>query len=153
MQSPNAYPRAVLFDLLTALLDSWTVWNTAAGSEEKGRTWRAEYLRLTYGCGAYVPYEQLVKDAARNTGLADSAPDVLEAQWDTLPVWSGARELLLALKPHCRLAVVTARRAYLTQVQQLHVARAALAEQFHLPRHAVRPRRRPRLQCGGCVSR
>ncbi|MDP9600949.1 UNVERIFIED_ORG: 2-haloalkanoic acid dehalogenase type II [Variovorax paradoxus] len=108
MQSPNAsYPRAVLFDLLTALLDSWTVWNSAAGSEQKGRAWRAEYLRLTYGCGAYEPYEQLVKDAARNTGMDDSAPDALEAQWDTLPVWSGARELLLALKPHCRLAVVT----------------------------------------------
>ncbi|SEF28068.1 HAD-IA family hydrolase [Variovorax sp. NFACC27] len=108
MQSPNAsYPRAVLFDLLTALLDSWTVWNSAAGSEQKGRAWRAEYLRLTYGCGAYEPYEQLVKDAARNTGMDDSAPDSLEAQWDTLPVWSGARELLLALKPHCRLAVVT----------------------------------------------
>ncbi|RQO39692.1 haloacid dehalogenase [Variovorax sp. KBW07] len=100
-------PRAVLFDLLTALLDSWTVWNAAAGSEEKGRAWRAEYLRLTYGCGAYVPYEQLVKDAARNTGMADSAPDALEAQWDTLPVWDGARELLAALKPHCKLAVVT----------------------------------------------
>lgn len=108
MQSPNAsYPRAVLFDLLTALLDSWTAWNSAAGSEQKGRAWRAEYLRLTYGCGAYEPYEQLVKDAARNTGMDDSAPDALEAQWDTLPVWSGARELLLALKPHCRLAVVT----------------------------------------------
>ncbi|BEP42625.1 MULTISPECIES: HAD family hydrolase [unclassified Variovorax] len=107
MQSPNAYPRAVLFDLLTALLDSWTVWNAAAGSEEKGRTWRAEYLRLTYGCGAYVPYERLVKEAARNTGMPGSATDALEAQWDTLPVWSGARELLLALKPHCRLAVVT----------------------------------------------
>ncbi len=107
MQAHNAYPRAVLFDLLTALLDSWTVWNTAAGSEEKGRAWRAEYLRLTYGCGAYVPYEQLVKDAARHTGMADSAPDALEAQWDTLPVWDGARELLLALKPHCKLAVVT----------------------------------------------
>jgi 2-haloacid dehalogenase len=38
------YPRAVLFDLLTALLDSWTVWNAAAGSEQMGRTWRAEYL-------------------------------------------------------------------------------------------------------------
>ena len=107
MQSSNAYPRAVLFDLLTALLDSWTVWNAAAGSEEKGRTWRAEYLRLTYGCGAYVPYEQLVKEAARNTGMPGSATDALEAQWDTLPVWSGAPELLLALKPHCRLAVVT----------------------------------------------
>ena len=57
MQTPIApprYPRAVLFDLLTALLDSWTVWNAAAGSEEKGRAWRAEYLRLAYGCGAYV---------------------------------------------------------------------------------------------------
>lgn len=39
-----AYPRAVLFDLLTALLDSWTVWNAAAGSEARGRAWRAEYL-------------------------------------------------------------------------------------------------------------
>lgn len=106
-QASHAYPRAVLFDLLTALLDSWTVWNAAAGSEAKGRAWRAEYLRLTYGCGAYVPYEQLVQEAARNTGMAGSAPDALEAQWDTLPAWGGARELLLALKPHYRLAVVT----------------------------------------------
>jgi len=106
-QASHAYPRAVLFDLLTALLDSWTVWNAAAGSEAKGRAWRAEYLRLTYGCGAYVPYEQLVQEAARNTGMAGSAPDALEAQWHALPAWDGARELLLALKPHCRLAVVT----------------------------------------------
>ncbi|HYG45909.1 MAG TPA: HAD family hydrolase, partial [Bordetella sp.] len=27
--------------------------------------------------------------------------------WHTLPCWSGARELLLALRPHCKLAVVT----------------------------------------------
>jgi hypothetical protein len=30
---------AVLFDLLTGLLDSWTVWNRVAGSEEAGRRW------------------------------------------------------------------------------------------------------------------
>ncbi|CAN7690758.1 HAD-IA family hydrolase [Acidovorax sp. LjRoot66] len=101
------YPRAVLFDLLTALLDSWTVWNGAAGSEALGRTWRAEYLRLTYGCGAYEPYEQLVRQAAANTGLPASAPQALEELWDQLPVWSGAKELLVALKPHCKLAVVT----------------------------------------------
>ena len=106
--SPSAgYPRAVLFDLLTALLDSWTVWNAAAGSETAGRTWRAEYLRLTYGCGAYQPYEQLVRDAARNTGMQQGAADRLDAAWPTLPVWSGARELLQALAPHCKLAVVT----------------------------------------------
>ena len=103
----TAYPRAVLFDLLTALLDSWTVWNNAARSEAIGRSWRAEYLRLTYGCGAYVPYETLVRQAAANVGLDASAPQALDAHWDELPVWSGAKELLTALQPHCKLAVVT----------------------------------------------
>ena len=110
MSSPAAipaYPRAVLFDLLTALLDSWTIWNRAAGSEAAGRAWRAEYLRRTYGCGAYQPYEQLLREAASAVGLPATAPDALEAGWDELPAWDGARELLQALRPHCRLAVVT----------------------------------------------
>ncbi|APX77152.1 HAD family hydrolase [Achromobacter insolitus] len=110
MSSPSAvpaYPRAVLFDLLTALLDSWTVWNRAAGSEAAGRAWRAEYLRRTYGCGAYQPYERLVQEAATAVGLPAAAPAALEACWDELPAWDGARELLSALRPHCRLAVVT----------------------------------------------
>ncbi|AIU25583.1 haloacid dehalogenase [Pandoraea pnomenusa] len=102
-----AWPRAVLFDLLTALLDSWTVWNRAAGSENAGRAWRAEYLRRTYGCGAYVSYEQLVRMAADQVGLPSSAPQALSDEWCTLPVWDGARELLAALRPHCKLAVVT----------------------------------------------
>jgi 2-haloacid dehalogenase len=110
MNAPSssiAYPQAVLFDLLTALLDSWTAWNAAAGSEAAGRTWRAEYLRLTYGCGAYQPYEQLVREAAVSTGLTHEAADRLDAAWGTLPVWSGAKELLQAIEPHCKLAVVT----------------------------------------------
>jgi 2-haloacid dehalogenase len=44
---------AVLFDFLTALLDSWSLWNAVAGGEEAGRRWRAEYLRITYRTGAY----------------------------------------------------------------------------------------------------
>lgn len=110
MPSPavtSSYPRAVLFDLLTALLDSWTVWNRAAGAESAGRAWRAEYLRRTYGCGAYQPYERLVEEAAQAVGLPAAAPRALEALWDELPVWDGARELLQALRPHCRLGVVT----------------------------------------------
>ena len=103
----NAFPIAVLFDLLTALIDSWTLWNSVAGSEASGRRWRAEYLRLTYGCGAYVPYETLVRDAARNTGLAESAADALEARWLDLPVWSGAQQALDALEGRTKLAVVT----------------------------------------------
>ena len=101
------FPKTVLFDLLTALIDSWTLWNSVAGSEAAGRRWRAEYLRLTYGCGAYVPYETLVRDAARNTGLAENAADALEARWPDLPVWSGAQQALDALKGRTKLAVVT----------------------------------------------
>lgn len=103
----EAFPRAVLFDLLTALLDSWTVWDAAAGSPEKGRAWRAEYLRLTYGCGAYVPYEGLVRAAARATGLGEAAPQKLERTWSDLLPWTGVEETLDALAGRCRLAVVT----------------------------------------------
>jgi 2-haloacid dehalogenase len=103
----TGFPRAVLFDLLTALLDSWSLWDAAAGSQEAGRAWRAEYLRLTYGCGAYVPYEHLVRAAARTAGLPDSAAVALEARWLELEPWSGAQEALDALHGRTQLAVVT----------------------------------------------
>jgi 2-haloacid dehalogenase len=106
MTRPN-FPRAALFDLLTALVDSWTLWNIAACSAPAGRAWRAEYLRLTYGCGAYVAYEKLVRDAARTTGLSEAAPDYLEAHWGELIPWSGAQATLDALQGRCKLAVVT----------------------------------------------
>ncbi|SMG57713.1 HAD-IA family hydrolase [Paraburkholderia susongensis] len=102
-----AYPDAVLFDLLTALLDSWSSWNRAAGSAQAGRAWRAAYLRLTYGCGRYVAYEQLVRDAAAEVGLPESAARALEADWLNLTPWPGALDALRALAPHCKLAVVT----------------------------------------------
>lgn len=103
----TTFPKAVLFDLLTALLDSWTLWNDVAGSEERGRAWRAEYLRLTYGCGSYVPYEQLVQEAAVATGLPAAAADELEARWLELPPWSGSQDALDALAGRTKLAVVT----------------------------------------------
>src|SRR4051794_8525593 len=55
---------AVVFDLLTALIDSWTLWNAAAGSEADGLRWRRKYLELTYGQGAYRAYEDIVRAAA-----------------------------------------------------------------------------------------
>ncbi|MDP1749676.1 MAG: HAD-IA family hydrolase [Reyranella sp.] len=103
----TALPKAVLFDLLTALLDSWTLWNSVAGSEAAGRAWRAEYLRLTYGCGSYLPYEDLVRVAAGATGLPATAAGALEARWLELPVWSGAQAALDALRGRTKLAVVT----------------------------------------------
>ena len=36
---PYAMPRydAILFDLLTALIDSWSLWSRVAGGEDAGR--------------------------------------------------------------------------------------------------------------------
>jgi len=117
------FPRAVLFDLLTALLDSWTVWNAAAGSPAMGKAWRAEYLRLTYRCGAYVPYEQLVREAARSVGLPDAAAVALEARWLELAPWSGVPAALEALQARSKLAVVTncSRRLGLLAAARLNV--------------------------------
>jgi 2-haloalkanoic acid dehalogenase type II len=103
----TTYPSAVLFDLLTALLDSWTLWDAVAGSEAKGRAWRAEYLRLTYGSGVYLPYEKLVRVAARTVGLSDSVPQALEDRWCELKPWEGVQETLDALQGRTRLAIVT----------------------------------------------
>jgi hypothetical protein len=37
--------RAVVFDLLTGLLDSWTLWDSIAGNVGDGRRWRSAYLK------------------------------------------------------------------------------------------------------------
>lgn len=99
--------KLVLFDLLTALLDSWTLWNSAAGSAETGRTWRMAYLKATYGCGAYRPYETLVEEAAVSVGLGKQAAHALEARWLELQPWSEANRVLAQLAPHYKLGVVT----------------------------------------------
>ena len=101
-------PTAVVFDLLTALLDSWTVWDQVAGGQEPGRRWRARYLELTYGCGAYRPYKDLVAEAAGDAGLDAAAPAALHALWDSLSPWPEAPVVLAGLRAKgFRLGVVT----------------------------------------------
>jgi 2-haloalkanoic acid dehalogenase type II len=89
---------AVLFDLLTALLDSWTLWNEVAGSEEHGRRWRAAYLRRTYGTGAYRRYEALVAEAATEVGLSEALAGQLAARYRELRPWPEVGEVLSSLR-------------------------------------------------------
>lgn len=96
MTSPK--PKAILFDLLTALLNSWKVWDTAAGSSALGLRWRKRYLEITFTCGAYKPYEELVLQAARETGVGDEAARRLSEQWGTLEAWSEVGEVLRRLR-------------------------------------------------------
>ena len=85
---------AVLFDLLTALLDSWSLWNAVAGDAESGRRWRTEYLRITYAAGRYLPYEQLVGDAAQAIGLPRRLADELAARYSDIEPWPEAGGVL-----------------------------------------------------------
>ena len=102
-----ARPKAVLFDLLTGLIDSWTLWNEVAGSEADGRRWRAAYLRRTYGEGRYRPYEALVAEAAVEVGLTAGLGENLAARYGELMPWPEVPEVLGALRGAARLAVVT----------------------------------------------
>jgi len=88
---------AVLFDLLTALLDSWSLWNAVAGSEDAGRRWRAEYLRITYGTGRYRAYEDLVGEAAEAVGLRRGVADLLAARYGEIAPWPEAQAVLGSL--------------------------------------------------------
>ena len=98
---------AVLFDLLTGLLDSWSLWNGIAGSDELGFAWRRSYLELTYGAGRYRAYDEMVADAAREVGLPDSAAGELVDRWDELEPWPEAHHVVGTLQHTRRIGVVT----------------------------------------------
>ncbi|MBI4878875.1 MAG: HAD-IA family hydrolase [Planctomycetes bacterium] len=98
---------AVVFDLLTALLDSWSLWNEAAGSVAAGVAWRTRYLELTYQAGAYRSYEGIIKEAAAATAVPVGRADELIGRWGELRPWPEARQVLRALQEKVPVAVAT----------------------------------------------
>jgi 2-haloalkanoic acid dehalogenase type II len=98
---------AVVFDLLTALIDSWSLWDAVAGGPDEGRRWRLAYLDIAYAAGDYRPYELLVMEACDRVGMsADRAQELLD-RWDELQPWPGATDVLTRLRQMVPLAVVT----------------------------------------------
>lgn len=98
---------AVVFDLLTALIDSWTLWNRAAGSVEDGLRWRREYLALTYAAGPYRSYTDIVRQAATQADIKSFCVEALFAGWGDLPPWPETRKVLTTLGERVPLGVVT----------------------------------------------
>lgn len=98
---------AILFDLLTALLDSWALWNAVAGDEDTGARWRGEYLQLTYRVGDYRPYRDIIAEAARNQGLDAVLAERLINRWDELRPWPEAPAVLAQLARAGKVGVVT----------------------------------------------
>lgn len=98
----------VACDLLTALVDSWTVWERVAGDAERGRQWRQVSLRLVTSCGAYRSYEEIVAEATREMGLAPAKTQELLQRWGDIEPYPDSGAALQALqRAGKRLAVVT----------------------------------------------
>jgi 2-haloalkanoic acid dehalogenase type II len=97
---------AIAFDLLTALIDSWTLWEAVAEDVELGRSWRRTSLALITATGAYVPYEQMVQQAASAVGLPNERAKDLLDRWGELRPWPEVPDVLAQLRQR-RLAIVT----------------------------------------------
>ncbi|KAH7061046.1 HAD-like domain-containing protein [Macrophomina phaseolina] len=123
---PKPQPTLIIFDLLTALLDSWTAWDTAVSTalsqnppnpstatpspHTLGRAWRQNYLHLTYTTGSYTPYAALVHAAATLTpDLPPTAPSLLLSNYtEWLAPWPEVPAILRELRARgYRLAVAT----------------------------------------------
>ena len=132
---------AVVFDLLTALIDSWSLWNDVAGSADKGMKWRRRYLEITYGCGAYRSYETLVREAARDTGFPETFADELSRRWCELKPWPEAPAVLhkivvpLAVATNC--SVVKGEQAAALVSVPFKLVETAESIGFYKPRPEV----------------
>ena len=95
-------PKAVIFDLLTGLLNSWTVWDAVIPESERhitdGTTWRKRYLELAFACGSYKSYEGLVQQGAADVGLSPAAPEALLKRYLEIEPWPEVPEVLVQLK-------------------------------------------------------
>jgi 2-haloalkanoic acid dehalogenase type II len=97
---------AIAFDLLTALIDSWSLWIGVAGAAVLGRAWREASLRRVTSAGAYYPYEDIVREATAEVGLPPARAEALLYRWGELAPWPEAPGVLRALAGR-RLALVT----------------------------------------------
>jgi 2-haloalkanoic acid dehalogenase type II len=88
--------RAVAFDLLTALIDSWSLWIEVAGDTEQGRRWRRASLRRVTSAGDYVDYEKIVHEAADAVGVNSERANRLLRRWAAgeLRPWPETRMVL-----------------------------------------------------------
>ena len=98
---------AVLFDLLSALLDSWSLWDDLAGDSTLGRAWRMHYLEAICRTEHYEPYLPLVGESADAVGMARAQAEILASRWGELAPWPEAVAVLAKLASKTKIGVVT----------------------------------------------
>lgn len=89
--------QGVLFDLLSALLDSPSLWGWVAGDPSAARDWRRLAAQRMIASASYVPYEDLVAEAAEEAGLTAEHAERLFRRWGSLAAWDDVPPMLGAL--------------------------------------------------------
>ena len=95
---------AIGFDLLTALLDSWSLFADVAGGRDLGMRWHAASQSLLRG-KEYRPFEDIVRDAAGVVGIERTKADELLRRWGESAPWPDVPGVLPRLRSYTRFIV------------------------------------------------
>jgi 2-haloalkanoic acid dehalogenase type II len=88
--------RAIGFDLLTALLNTWALWADVAGSAAAGMRWHAASQELLRGRD-YTPFPDIVRAAARAADVSQEQAAELLARWGDFDPWPDVPPVLASL--------------------------------------------------------
>jgi 2-haloacid dehalogenase len=95
---------AVGFDLLTALLDTWSLFADVAGGRDLGMRWHAASQSLLRG-KRYRPFEDILREAADGVGIEGAKADELVARWGQSTPWPDVPGVLPHLNSYTRFIV------------------------------------------------
>jgi 2-haloacid dehalogenase len=95
---------AVGFDLLTALLDSWSLFANVAGGRELGMRWHAASQSLLRG-RPYRPFDDIIREAAGTVGIDRPKADELLRRWGESEPWPDVPDVLPHLNSYTRFIV------------------------------------------------
>jgi 2-haloacid dehalogenase len=100
---------AVGFDLLTALLDTWSLWSSVAGDRALGMRWHAASQEMLRG-KIYRPFEEIVRESAREVGIDPMRAAELLRRWGDFEAWPDVPPVLERLDGTKRFIVTNCSR-------------------------------------------
>ena len=101
--------RAIGFDLLTALLDTWSLWAAVAGDRTLGMRWHAASQTMLRG-QVYRPFDHIVRESAAETGIPSAKAEELLLRWGEFEPWPDVRAVLEGLEGTTRFIVTNCSR-------------------------------------------
>ena len=101
--------RAIGFDLLTALLDTGSLWAAVAGDRDLGMRWHAASQDLLRG-QPYRPYEDITREAASRVGLPREKAEEFLRRFGEFAPWPDVPEVLARIPVRPRFIVTNCSR-------------------------------------------